>query len=292
MKIMRENIKYTEKTKEKNLEKPKTLEGENLEKKVTNIKEISAKWRKIALNNLKNEIENPNKNRNIEKKDKKEIKKEIEIKRIEKLVSMIYPITWFTEKELMKLIYVESNFDNWKNWIEWKWLMQLTSIAIDDFKERWLTHYKKLFEKIPSEFIQKMKCSSETKLAITKLKTRTDLDKKTYDKLIDIVLKEKEKTDVNLLMWCIHLWVKFNTISNKDLKKMKSIIWNMNIKTFNHFLSQKNKPTLSEEEFKKLQNIIIDYSDPKKTSRLIKYNWDPINKHNYPWLVYYIASLD
>lgn len=283
---MREKIKHIEKTEEKNKklpEKPKTPKWKELEKKTENIKKISSEWRKLALKDLKNEIQNP-KSSKSEKNNKEEIKKEKEIQKIKSLVSIIYPITWYTEKELLAVIQKESNFDNSKKWINWKWLMQLTSIAIEDFKERWLSDYKKLFEDIPSEFIQKMRCSSETKLALTKLKTRTDLDKNNYDKLINIILKEQDKSDVNLLLWSIHLWLKNKKIWVIDDDKINEIVKNIKkikLEDVNKSLIAKNINPINADEFEEIKNDIINWK-PHKYLRLRNYNWNPKNKDLYP----------
>lgn len=283
---MQEKIKYIknpDKENKKLPEKPKTPKWKELEKKTENIKKISSEWRKLALNNLKEEINKPiNNNENI--KLPKVEKKEKEIQRIKILIWIICHITWFEYKELCALIQKESDFNNWKNWINWKWLTQLTSIAIDDFKERWLSDYKKFFEDIPNEFIQKMRCSSETKLALTKLKTRPDLDKQTYNKLLAIILKEQNKSDVNLLLWSIHLWLKNKktwVLDDEKINKMAKNINRVKLEDVNKSLRAKNIPQISQEEFKDIKEDIINWK-PHKYLRLRNYNWNPQNQDLYP----------
>ncbi|MDD4152085.1 MAG: transglycosylase SLT domain-containing protein [Candidatus Gracilibacteria bacterium] len=253
--------KNPDKENKKIQEKPKSPEGKELEKKVENIKNISSEGRKLALNNLKNEVKDIH--------FQNFIKKNIPILRNNFNIS---------EKGLTEVITRESGFKkNITSETGAKGIMQLTKPPLLDIenKKTGAGKYMNLIKAIPDETINGID-HKYIRIALFKIKNG---DKKDYNQNIgEITSKAKNNGYCNFIVGCIHL---AKLKENANIDDMEEIISNLNkikntgIDEVNKLLKAKNKLPINKEDIADLiKKVNTNPEFYKNFISYVKYNGD------------------
>lgn len=242
---------------------------------------------KISQKNPKEIEELDNIKTNKEQNNNEEIKKTIP-ENVLKLSKYLCTITGLNQNEFLNLIRRESQFNNNEIWENWTWIMQITTIALDDMREwvwRWIKRYKPIFESIPDKAIDNMKCSTWIKIALKKLKNEKDITDLEYNNLLSEVIWKKWKyknitenknlhnRDINLLIWSMSLAMLNNSVTIewnkvqinwKNEKDFDYYIKDLTLEHLNSYLKAKDIPELNNQEYNDLKNKFKNNDEYKR----------------------------